>query len=307
MSYNLETKGYLPWPKMDRKDIVLAVLSTVVCILSIGVIYAIARNPGSDFDDIDGKMRRHQAEIDTIKANIARVYKGKQQPQYKTDSNDTGTSSFSTGELKSKLEEQQDQLVKQQETLTEIQQQRSSNGVVYIRWGRKDCLGNTTELVYSGYAGGSHYSNVGAAAEYVCLPPDPSWGPKQNIRVQQPGFMYGAEYEDDILFNVKDRNRDVPCAVCRSSFQSTSIMIPARVQCYPGWTEAYRGYLASGYYKQPAASQYVCVDQEPQTLLGGGSSNDEGKLFFQVRAKCGSLKCPPYEDDKVLSCVVCLK
>ncbi|XP_033728136.1 short-chain collagen C4-like [Pecten maximus] len=261
------------------------------------------RNPASGFEKMENRMKKQEEDLDRLQMTISHLNQKQQQQQLRQASENETVTLPGLGSMESKLQEQLDQ---QKEKITGLIQ-AGSNGVVYVRWGRKDCPRNTTELVYSGYAGGSHYSNKGAAAEYVCLPPDPSWGPKQNIRAQQPGFMYGAEFEDNILFNVKDRNRDVPCAVCRSSNQSTSIMIPARVTCYPGWTEAYHGYLASGYYNQPAASQYVCVDQQPQTLLGGGSSNDDGKLFFQVRAKCGSLKCPPYEEDKVLSCVVCLK
>ncbi|OWF51559.1 uncharacterized protein LOC110448979 isoform X5 [Mizuhopecten yessoensis] len=258
---------------------------------------------------MENKLKKQQEQVDKHQVMITALIQQQHQKAQRLTQNATIPLS-AIDDIDNQLRKQQEQIDKQQTSITSLHQKQqtpTSKGVVYVRWGRMDCPGNTTELVYSGYAGGSHYSNKGAAAEYVCLPPDPSWGPKQNIRAQQPGLMYGAEYEDDILFNVKDRNRDVPCAVCRSSIQSTSIMIPARSTCYPGWDAAYHGYLASGYYNQPAASQYVCVDQEPQTLLGGGSSNDEGKLFFQVRAKCGSLKCPPYEDDKVLSCVVCMK
>jgi len=86
-----------------------------------------------------------------------------------------------------------------------------------------------------------------------------------------------------------------------------TMMIPARTECYPGWTEAYHGDLSSGYYGHAAASQYVCVDQSPQALVGGGNVNDEGKLFYSVKARCGSLRCPPYEDEKEMACVVCLK
>ena len=46
----------------------------------------------------------------------------------------------------------------------------------YVRWGRKNCSGNGTELVYSGYAAGSDYRDSGGAANYICLSPDPLWG-----------------------------------------------------------------------------------------------------------------------------------
>ncbi|XP_060074565.1 short-chain collagen C4-like [Ylistrum balloti] len=183
----------------------------------------------------------------------------------------------------------------------------SAKGTIYIRWGRKDCNGNGTELVYSGFAGGSFYTHSGAASDYICLPPDPTWGPHKDMREFLPSLMYGAEYEDTDLFGMPNRNEEVPCAVCRTSAHSTSIMIPARTECYPGWVEAYHGNLAGNYFGNIAGGEYVCVDADPVALVGGDNVNDDGKLFFQVRTRCGSLKCPPYENNKVLSCVVCLK
>ncbi|OWF34783.1 Short-chain collagen C4 [Mizuhopecten yessoensis] len=203
---------------------------------------------------------------------------------------------------------QEYEVVKSEVDALQTQITHGDKGAVYVRWGRKDCSdGNTTELVYSGYTGGSNYQQSGAAAEYVCLPPDPTWGPHKDIRTYAPAYMYGAEYEDPILFGMPDYKEDVPCAVCRSSTHSTSIMIPARTSCYPGWKEAYHGILSAGAYSHSAATQYVCVDGTPQTLTGGGNTDGNGKLFYQVRTVCGSLQCPPYENDKVLSCVVCLK
>ncbi|OWF36158.1 hypothetical protein KP79_PYT26049 [Mizuhopecten yessoensis] len=158
----------------------------------------------------------------------------------------------------------------------------------------------------TGYTGGSYYDSTGAASNYVCLPPDPLWGPHKNLRSYQPAYMYGTEYEDPTLFGVNDYSEDAPCAVCRTSEHSTSVMIPARTECYAGWEKAYYGSLSANDANHKAASEYVCVDEHPQALTGG-SRNDNGKLFYQVRTVCGPLQCPPYEHDKVLSCVVCLK
>ncbi|OWF55151.1 hypothetical protein KP79_PYT14523 [Mizuhopecten yessoensis] len=140
----------------------------------------------------------------------------------------------------------------------------------------------------------------------VCLPTEPIWGPHKNIQPYNPAYMYGAEYEDALLFNMPNQDEDVPCAVCRSSFHSTSIMIPGRAQCYPDWVKAYRGVLSAGSVGSPSPTPYACVDENPQALTGGGITNSEGRLLYQVRTVCGSLQCPPFENDKVLSCV-CLK
>ncbi|OWF49593.1 hypothetical protein KP79_PYT25743 [Mizuhopecten yessoensis] len=159
------------------------------------------------------------------------------------------------------------------------------------------------------YAGGSYYSSTGAAAEYVCMPNDPIWGPhKDLVYGDYVGFLYGAEYEGpNDLFGMPNYKEDVPCAVCLGRQHTAYLMIPGRTQCYPGWTEVYQGDLASSRHDHPTASQYVCVDGDAQAVPGGGTNDENGKLFYGVKAKCGSLPCPPYEDGKFLSCVVCMK
>ncbi|XP_033750606.1 short-chain collagen C4-like [Pecten maximus] len=186
---------------------------------------------------------------------------------------------------------------------------QGDKGAVLTRWGRSDCPANITTMVYSGTAGGSFYTHTGAAAEYVCMPDDPIWGPNKDLVYSESvGYIYGAEYQEpDTLFGMSDYAEDVPCAICLGEQYTASLMIPGRTQCYPGWTEVYHGNLASGYHGHAAASQYVCVDEHAQAIPGGGTHDEEGKLFYGVKAKCGALPCPPYEDGKFLSCVVCMK
>ena len=40
---------------------------------------------------------------------------------------------------------------------------KGGSGSTYVRWGRNSCSGSGTELVYSGYAAGSHFTSTGAA------------------------------------------------------------------------------------------------------------------------------------------------
>ena len=82
---------------------------------------------------------------------------------------------------------------------------------------------------------------------------------------------------------------DAPCSVCRSS-RLTVIMIPGRNQCYPGWTLEYKGYLVAGASDHTAASEYVCLDDRPE-VLQKGHADEEGKLFYFVEGRCGSLPC----------------
>ena len=186
----------------------------------------------------------------------------------------------------------------------------------YVRWGRTTCpqAGNGTELVYEGYAGGSHYTHSGAAVDYLCLPKNPDWDHFEPA-AQSGGLVYGAEYEysqraSSAKFFPSQTSslvdNDVPCAVCRST-RSSVLMVPAKNQCHPGWTHEYHGYLSAGYHKHAAASEYVCVDREAEWLNGGKTTNHNGKMFYFVEGRCGSLQCPPYENGKELTCVVCTK
>lgn len=99
---------------------------------------------------------------------------------------------------------------------------------------------------------------------------------------------------------------DLPCSVCRSSVQSSVMMIPGKSSCYGGWSMQYKGDLVAGNYANAAASQYICLDEHPETLTGG-QRDENGKLFYPVKAVCGSLPCPPYQNGRYLSCVVCTK
>ena len=83
-------------------------------------------------------------------------------------------------------------------------------------------------------------------------------------------------------------------------------MIPARNKCYDGWTTEYSGYLSTGYYVDAGASEYICVDGEPE-VIKGGTANTDGKLLYLVEGRCGSLPCPPYINGRELTCVVCTK
>ncbi|CAC5406469.1 unnamed protein product [Mytilus coruscus] len=205
---------------------------------------------------------------------------------------------------------QQQTSIQQQYTLNQQQEQTikllqssansiKSLGTTYIRWGRKQCHNNNTELVYSGYAGGGHYNNPGSAAEYVCLPPDPNYVKTSG---SDYGRMYGGEFDSNFFASNSD-NEDVPCALCRTGRASSVIMIPGKNTCYNGWKVEYHGYLASGLYNHVAASAYVCVDLNPEYIIGGVDQH-LGKLFYEVLTKCGSLKCPPYINNYPLTCVV---
>ena len=84
-------------------------------------------------------------------------------------------------------------------------------------------------------------------------------------------------------------------------------MIPAQIQCPPTWTREYYGYLSTeraGHHR----SSFNCVDVNPE-VIGNSGANGEGALFYYALSACDSngLSCPPYENGRILSCVVCTK
>ena len=62
----------------------------------------------------------------------------------------------------------------------------------------------------------------------------------------------------------------------------------------------------SDYYAHNGKSQFTCVGQ---SLTGADDSNTNENcvLFYLIRVLRGALPCPPYKQDKVLSCAVCNK
>ena len=114
-----------------------------------------------------------------------------------------------------------------------------------------------------------------------------------------PGRLFGAEY-----FQVSSHHLDdVPCAVCRAR-RSTTITVPATLTCPPGWTAQYSGHLASSYYANDQALEYVCLDGQPEARAGSAEARDSNYFMYTVTV-CGSLPCPPYANNKVVTCVVC--
>ncbi|XP_076461188.1 uncharacterized protein LOC143293809 [Babylonia areolata] len=172
----------------------------------------------------------------------------------------------------------------------------NGSGSVFTRWGRTACP-NGTSLVYSGVAGGSHYMHTGGGSNYLCLVMVPQM--ETMALPQYYSLLYGAEYE-----NIEGHHdQDVVCSVCLTR-QSTTLMIPATVTCPPGWSTQYRGHLMAGHHTHKGRAEHVCVDEDREHRQGG-QGNHDGALFYHVVAQCGSLPCPPYVGQKVVTCVVC--
>ena len=125
---------------------------------------------------------------------------------------------------------------------------------------------------------------------------------------QNFGYLYGAEYEmhnGQALTRVSQQNP--PCAVCEVMTRSKQLMIPGTYECPSGWTTEYSGWLVSEYHGHKGRTMYVCLDKYPETVDGEQRSTN-GALMYNVEVQCNrGLPCPPYDDRKELSCVVCTK
>ena len=160
-----------------------------------------------------------------------------------------------------------------------------------------------------GYTAGKHYNSVGSGTTNLCLPHDPQWA---NYVDGNAGccraYIYGTEIdiaEPNNIFPYEVSQEDMPCVVCKSP-RSTSLMIPARKECYKGWNMEYWGYLMAGVHGHSGAHDHICMDAKPEFTPGGGT-NDNEHILYLVEAQCGSLPCPPYVQGRELPCVVCSK
>lgn len=124
-----------------------------------------------------------------------------------------------------------------------------------------------------GFMGGSHSESVGGAANVVCLTPQP-------VLKEVGGegqFMGGTEYGSN-AFGPSIGN-DVPCAVCRGSIDRFVIMIPGTNVCTPDWNLQYHGLLAAGHESRNSATEFICVDHEAESIVGGELSSVYGRIL----------------------------
>ena len=188
-----------------------------------------------------------------------------------------------------------------------------TSGSVYIRWGRTSCPGNGTEMIYSGQMAGNKWNEFGGGSNSLCLPNEPSWGKYVDGFDRETSHVHGTEIQKSdvsakILFGQTVNDQDVPCAVCRTT-RASSVMFPARVDCYPGWTMEYQGYVVASATGWNNNADYVCLDAGLEFSPGGVGSDNE-HIIVVAEAACGntgSLLCPPYANGRELACVVCSK
>ncbi|XP_045163699.2 uncharacterized protein LOC123528018 [Mercenaria mercenaria] len=177
-----------------------------------------------------------------------------------------------------------------------------SDGSTYVRWGRKTCPSGAT-VVYEGYTAGSSYEHSGGAAQALCLTTKPAWR-RYTSKEEAGAYIYGAEYQTS-SYNVWSylNDNDVPCVVCRVP-NNDVLMVPGSSNCPNDYNLQYSGYLMAGHYGHTAPSDYLCVDDNPE-IIERGYQNNNGYLLYFVQAKCGSLPCGPYVNNREITCAVC--
>ena len=176
--------------------------------------------------------------------------------------------------------------------------------MTYTRWGSSSCLSSTgAQLVYAGRAGGTLHSSSGGGTERLCLPNDPDYLPG-TTGLNVGSYIYGAEYEFNGPSNVREHNP--PCAVCHVPTRASAIMVPAKSLCPPSWTREYYGYLTAADDGHAGRSTFTCIDISLE-VVPGTSANTNGALLYNTGSTCTGLACPPYVNNRALSCAVCTK
>ncbi|XP_052814361.1 uncharacterized protein LOC128241466 [Mya arenaria] len=205
------------------------------------------------------------------------------------------------------IEEQTETIERNREAIANLEHKGGTLHTTYTRWGRMSCS-PTAKLVYNGYAAGKKYSDSGSGSDTQCLPRNPQWSNYTDGLDVARARIYGAETEitePNNVFPYAVDKRDLPCVVCEVP-RSTVMMIPARNECFEGWTREYHGYLMADKSIHSSPHTHVCMDFEPEFIPYGAANSDE-HLFYLVEAVCGSLPCPPYVNGRELACTVCSK
>ena len=117
-------------------------------------------------------------------------------------------------------------------------------------------------------------------------------------------YLYGAEYQDVNTIFPSKHNHNVLCAVCYTSTKVVKLMIPAKTVCPTSWTVEYVGYLMTECHTDKRNAVYECVDKDAESIYSS-SGNINGALFYFVKTTCSGLPCPPYVNNRVITCVVC--
>lgn len=154
--------------------------------------------------------------------------------------------------------------------------------------------------------GGSHY---------LCMPPNPlyMYNSPTPGNTDPKASLFGMRYGpvEKLFEKLPGRGprinyQGVPCAVCRVERRGSLMMIPARNVCPTRqWTREYHGYLMTD-ISNSTKPEYICVDADVVSVgVRNSETHPDKGLLTSVQGKCGTLPCPPYQEDRELTCAVC--
>ena len=146
---------------------------------------------------------------------------------------------------------------------------------------------------------------------FVYLHDDPDYIPETAgvaAPFQSIYIIYGAEYEFFVGPLVNATEHNAPCAICFVPTRASVIMIPAKTVCPSSWTREYYGYLTTELDSDTHhRSSFTCLDNSPEGVSGTETSTTNTAFLYYTITTCNGLSCPPYENNRILSCVVCTK
>ena len=161
-------------------------------------------------------------------------------------------------------------------------------------------------MLYSGLIAGGHYQYVGGL-EYTCLPLNPPPVYVYEEQATAGSWIYSTEYETmNDVFPGNTNDYDAPCAVCFVE-KGVKVMIPGHISCPQSWAAEYTGYLMSEYMTHRSTNG-ICVDANPETLIGSEADGNGALLYFVV-ADCNHsfMPCDPFKHLVPITCVVCTR
>ena len=193
-----------------------------------------------------------------------------------------------------------------------------NSAAIYTRWGRTKCP-KTAKQVYMGFMAGPVYTSAGGGVNFQCLPSDPEYDARAPTATYAAFTSVWVDPRSANAFSNNVGSKSLPCSVCEAPQRTSKIMIPAKTRCPTSdWTLEYNGFIMSSADRyndrspitdKHFRSTYECVDMDAEPHKTVQKHSYTAAVIYTVKVDCTQFvkNCPPYQDGKALSCVVCSK